>query len=148
MVNNNMDNNKIITFEIPKGYKLKQRIFDKFVFEKMNDRPTDIKEVLEILDLSMLTEGNYRKEQLNTLQQLLIFRDAWWKMADDWKPDYNDCTEDKYFSTKFFIYMYRNEIHFGSCELTHHLLAFPTAEMRDAFYENFKELIDKCKELL
>ena len=28
------------------------------------------------------------------------------------------------------------------------ILAFPTAEMRDAFYENFKELIELCKELL
>ena len=27
-------------------------------------------------------------------------------------------------------------------------LAFPTREMRDAFYENFKELIDTVKELL
>ena len=48
-----MDNDKIITFEIPKGYKLRQRIFDKFVFERMNDRPTDIKEAVEILDISM-----------------------------------------------------------------------------------------------
>ena len=28
------------------------------------------------------------------------------------------------------------------------LLAFPTEEMRDAFYENFKDLIEQCKELL
>lgn len=28
------------------------------------------------------------------------------------------------------------------------LLAFPTEEMRDAFYENFKELIEECKEFL
>ena len=28
------------------------------------------------------------------------------------------------------------------------LLAFPTKEMRDAFYENFKEEIEQCKELL
>lgn len=27
-------------------------------------------------------------------------------------------------------------------------LAFPTAEMRDTFYENFKDLIEQCKELL
>lgn len=141
-----MDNDKIITFEIPKGYKFKQRISDEFVFEKMNDRPTNIEEASEII--SIFQSENYRKKQLEALQRLLIFRDAWWKMADDWKPDYNDCTEDKYFSTKFFIYVYRNEIHFGSCELTHHLLAFPTAEMRDAFYENFKDLIEICKELL
>ena len=36
-----MDNDKIITFETPKGYKFRQRVFDKFVFEKMNDRPTE-----------------------------------------------------------------------------------------------------------
>ena len=28
------------------------------------------------------------------------------------------------------------------------ILAFPTEEMRDAFYENFKDLIEQCKELL
>ena len=27
------------------------------------------------------------------------------------------------------------------------ILAFPTEEMRDAFYENFKDLIEKYKEL-
>ena len=44
-----MDNDKIITFDIPKGYKLKERIFDRFIFERMNDRPTDIKEAAEKL---------------------------------------------------------------------------------------------------
>jgi hypothetical protein len=29
-----------------------------------------------------------------------------------------------------------------------HILSFPTPEMRDAFYENFKELIESVKELL
>ena len=28
------------------------------------------------------------------------------------------------------------------------ILAFPTAEMCDVFYENFKDLINQCKELL
>lgn len=28
------------------------------------------------------------------------------------------------------------------------ILEFPTAEMRDAFYETFKDLIELCKELL
>jgi hypothetical protein len=28
------------------------------------------------------------------------------------------------------------------------VLEFPTPEMRDAFYENFKDLIEQCKELL
>jgi hypothetical protein len=29
-----------------------------------------------------------------------------------------------------------------------HILIFPTPEMRDAFYENFKKEIEECKELL
>ena len=29
-----------------------------------------------------------------------------------------------------------------------HILSFPTEEMRDAFYENFKDLIELCKEFL
>ena len=138
-----MDNDKIITFEIPKGYKYRQRIFDKFVFERMNDRPTDIIEALEILDLSMLMEGNYRKGQLNTLQQLLIFRDAWWKMADDWKPDWTNFKVNK-----FCIGVDRNITSRCNKVTGNKILAFPTAEMRDAFYENFKDLIEECKELL
>ena len=142
MVDNNMDNDKIITFEIPKGYKYRQRIFDKFVFERMNDRPTDIKEALEILDLSMLMEGNYRKGQLNTLQQLLIFRDAWWKIADDWKPDWE---ED---DIKYCLRFMNNSITKNHSEVGSYVLAFPTAEMRDAFYDAFEELINEVKELL
>lgn len=136
-----MDNNKIITFEIPKGYKFRQRVFDKFVFEKMNDRPTDIIEALEILDLSMLGEENYRRGQLYALQQLLIFRDAWWKMAGDWKPDYK--------SSKHSISIRRGKIDTEHTLYSrNYILVFPTIEMRDAFYENFKDLIEQCKELL
>ena len=140
-----MDNDKIITFDIPKGYVLKESHPDKLVYERI-DQPTSLDEACNVINVK--NHYAYRYSLFETLQRLLVFRDAWWKMADDWKPDYNDCTEDKYFSTKFFIYVYRNEIHFGSCELTHRLLAFPTAEMRDAFYENFKELINEVKELL
>lgn len=138
-----MDNDKIITFEIPKGYKLRQRIFDKFVFERMNDRPTDIGDAAEILDISMFMSENYRKEQLETLQRLLIFRDAWWKMADDWKPDWTNFKVNK-----FCIGVDRNITSNCNKVTGNKILAFPTTEMRDAFYENFKELIDKCKELL
>ena len=137
-----MENDKIITFEIPKGYKYRQRIFDKFVFERMNDRPTDIIEALEILDLSMLMEGNYRKEQLIALQQLLIFRDAWWKIADDWKPDWE---ED---DIKYCLRFMNNSITKNHSEVGSYVLAFPTAEMRDAFYDAFEELISEVKELL
>ena len=138
-----MDNDKIITFEIPKGYKFKQRIHDELVFERMNAQPTDIKEAVEILDISMFMSENYCKEQLETLQRLLIFRDAWWKMADDWKPDWTNFKVNK-----FCIGVDRNITSNCNKVTGNKILAFPTAEMRDAFYENFKELINEVKELL
>ena len=137
-----MDNDKIITFEIPKGYKLKQRIFDKFVFERMNDRPTDIKEASEILGISTFQTECYHRWLLEKLQQLLMFRDAWWKMADDWKPDWNEETD------KFTISNKCNKIYLNNTAWYAEVLSFPTAEMRDEFYDNFKELINEVKELL
>ena len=95
-----MDNDKTITIEIPKGYRFKERLYDKFVFEKINERPTNINEASEILGLGMFEHERYRNEQLYTLRELLLFRDAWWKMADDWKPDWNEETDKFTISNK------------------------------------------------
>jgi hypothetical protein len=80
--------------------------------------------------------------------KLLICRDAYWKIAGEqmglgkpWKQDYDDRC--------FIIANNEGNIHtyeyHGSNNV---ILAFPTEEMRDAFYENFKELIEECKEFL
>ncbi len=82
------------------------------------------------------------------LAQLYICRNAYWKIAGDemglgkpWEPDYN--IRGYYAITR----SYGNVIKISNytCDLT---FVFPTEEMRDAFYENFKELIELCKELL
>ena len=137
-----MENEKTITIEIPKGYRFKERLFDKFVFEKMNDRPTEIREASEILGIGMFDHERYRNGLLESLRELLLFRDAWWKMADDWKPDWNEETD------KFTISNKCNKIYLNNTAWYAEVLSFPTAEMRDAFYENFKESINEVKELL
>ena len=77
----------------------------------------------------------------NAFDRLKICRDAYWKIEGAWKP---------YFGEDF-IYA------IGTCYDTIEkrmvtggsgILLFPTEEMRDAFYENFKDLIEECKELL
>lgn len=77
-------------------------------------------------------------------------RDAYWKIAGEdlglgkpWEPDWKNFKVNK-----FCIGVDRNIT--SSCNKVtgNKILAFPTAEMRDAFYENFKYLIEKCKELL
>ena len=80
------------------------------------------------------------------LQRLLIYRDAYWKLYGEemglgkpWKPDGNP------------VYaLTRNDGYIVDIETggNDEVLEFPTEEMRDAFYENFKELIESVKELL
>lgn len=78
-------------------------------------------------------------------------RDAYWKIAGEemglgkpWEPDWCD------YITKYCI-IYSPQYR-GVCKRQYdgikRILAFPTKEMRDTFYENFKELIESCKELL
>ena len=92
------------------------------------------------------------QDKLNTFGKLLICLKAYWKIAGEqigldkpWDKNYGcgewgywigyDINENK-------IYCQDSRI------LLNRLLVFPTEEMRDAFYENFEDLIEKCKELL
>ena len=93
----------------------------------------------------------HKGDLLFHFQKLLICRDAYWKLYGEdmglGKP-----WELSIGTPIYYIYYnrtvgtikndYADDI---QCNI---ILAFPTAEMRDAFYENFKEFINECKELL
>ena len=92
------------------------------------------------------------RDLLENLRKLIICRNTYWKIAGEemglskpWDSTYG-CGEWGYWigydvnANK--IYCQDSRI------LLNHLLVFPTEEMRDAFYENFKDLIEQCKELL
>lgn len=88
--------------------------------------------------------------KLEAFRKLLICRDAYWKIAGEemglgkpWEPDWLNTEQDK-----FVLYTHNNVICLNRFVLGHNVLAFPTAEMCDAFLENFKDLIEDCKELL
>ena len=103
--------------------------------------------IVQVVGLDDLGDN---KELFESFIKLKICRDAYWKIAGDkmrlgkpWEPDWNDENEFKYG-----LYHFRNGImRDGSC-INSTLLAFPTEEMRDTFYNNFKELINEVKELL
>jgi hypothetical protein len=93
-----------------------------------------------------LTDGKTYYHDLNNLQhynnlrRLLICRDAYWKIAGEENKgniDYVIC----YAGGKIIRTNIPNSAY-------NHILNFSTEEMRDAFYENFKDLIESCKELL
>lgn len=81
-------------------------------------------------------------DKLDFLRRVIICRDAYWKIAGNWEPDW------RYDDAKYALYFNKNDVCLEMCAHTQHILAFPSEEMRDSFYENFKELIEKCKELL
>ena len=86
---------------------------------------------------------------MNAFVKLLICRDTYWKIAGEemglgkpWEPDLEN--EELYC-----IQNYNKQITISRTNTAFNkILIFPTEKMRDAFYENFKNLIEQCKELL
>ena len=112
---------------------------------------TNLSECKEILGEKDMYQGvsGYKGELLTVFQRLLILRDAYWKIAGEemrlgkpWKPDWNDLNR------KYFISLTCDGIGLYDDFRNPQVLAFPTEEMRDVFYENFRDLIEQCKELL
>ena len=141
----------------PEGYIFKDENGNvinatKIVLEKKNKYPKTYEECVKVLldRASARNDIGYKGELLVALQKLLVCRDAYWEIAGEkmglrkpWEPDWNDRDRKKYC-----IFNDSGSIRKGIKYFANSILAFPTDEMRDAFYENFKELIEICKELL
>ena len=78
--------------------------------------------------------------------KLLICRDAYWKIAGE-QMGLNGPWEPKSTEMSYAI-VCRDDGDFLLHRRTRAILAFPAEGMRDTFYENFKDLIEQCKELL
>ena len=148
---NNIHNGIIL----PEGYIFKDENGNvinatKIVLEKKKkEYPKTYEECCEVIgvsrhDVEIDLPQPYQQNMFN-LFKLLICRDAYWKIAGTemglgkpWEPDWEECNHP---SHCIFIGL-------GNFKHLSHILAFPTAEMRDAFYENFKEELEICKELL
>ena len=93
----------------------------------------------------------YKSDILSAFQKLLICRDAYWKIAGD-EMGLGKPWELSIGTPIYYIYYNRTvgtiKNDYADDIQGNIILAFPTKEMRDAFYENFKELIEIVKELL
>ena len=92
-----------------------------------------------------------------SLWELLVCRDAYWKIAGEemglgkpWKPDWENSEERRYsiVNIEGDINLPETTLTKWILKVTNKILVFPTLEMRDAFYDNFKKEIEICKELL
>lgn len=136
------------------GFELKEENGNFFVCRKEVEYPKTYEECCEVLGLNPLFGMKMLGEEESTLYfnfiDLVRCRNAYWKIAEEqmelgkpWEPDWRNSDEDKY----CIEYSY-GRINQVTTNIYNYILAFPTEEMRDTFYENFKDLIEKCKELL
>ena len=129
-----------------KDYEIKQDGEKFYLVKKKKKFPKTYEECLVITP--------YDKEErilylLEKFKQLLICRNAYWKIAGEgmglgkpWEPDWT--TDD----VKYCLINSGNKIcQSYECKVKR-TFAFPTKDMQDAFDKNFGPDLDKCKELI
>lgn len=141
-------------YKIPDGYEFDVVVDGKIFLKPIKPKyPDNYEECVRIAknihgyDINI--DAPAYRELLESFVKLLICRDAYWKIAGEemglgksWEPDWNDSTR------KCTIVVIGNDLVKHYTFAQNFILAFPTEEMRDTFYENFKDLIERCKELL
>ena len=142
-------------YKIPDGYEFDVVVDGKIILKPIKPKyPTTYKDCCDVLGIDTIDNDakGYKNFLVIQFQELLIAHDAYWKIAGEqmgldkpWEPNWSGVKLE----TKYVIY---NQPNAGWVRTTSTLnrcfLAFPNPEMRDAFYENFKDLIEQCKELL
>ena len=119
---------------------------DQDYYELVPDRelPKTFEECVSVL---MLEGGNRMSlEQMNTFRKLIDARNAYWTiygiengLGKPWEPT---------METVYCISRNNNVMKCSYRGGKSNVLEFPTEEMRDTFYENFKSEIESCKEFL
>jgi hypothetical protein len=152
-------------YKIPKGYEFECVRNNEIILKPIKPQyPKTYEECCKVLNLTKYppalapnkaTYINQYKDfpcyyEIQKLAELLVCRNAYWKIAGEqmglgkpWKPDWEKADERKYC-----IVNTEGNVAKWVQKTTNKILAFPTEEMRDAFYENFKDSIEQCKELL
>jgi hypothetical protein len=145
-----------ISFVIPDGYEFSKIENNEIIIQKKKPiYPKTYEECCDVIginrhEVEIDIPRPYQQNMFN-LFKLLICRDAYWKIAGEqmglgkpWEPDWDDNNQPK-----FGIHNVQNDIRTINLRVLKNLiLVFPTEEMRDVFYNNFKNLIEKCNKLL
>jgi hypothetical protein len=131
-------------------FELKEDNGKFYIVKKQPEYPKTFVECAKMLDCFGAAHiDGYKCELLESLQELLVCRNAYWKIAGEqmdlgkpWEPDYTDD------NVKYIIGIHRNHLDLNCTIERNYILIFPSEEIRDEFYENFKNIIESVKELL
>lgn len=91
------------------------------------------------IDFTLSMSSKKRAEQFVVLSKLLQIRDYY---NQGWEPDWDDGTN------KYVIWTFENKLHPEVSTYARSLFAFKTKELRDEFFQNFKEDLELIKEFL
>jgi hypothetical protein len=143
-------------YKIPNGYEIECVRENEIILKPVKPQyPKNYEECCSVLnipnderyiDVDVPLDFN---KLLYAFTELLICRNAYWKIIGEqmglgkpWEPDWED-SNFKYCLKKMGDNIEKSSEMTISC-----ILAFPTEEIRDIFYNNFKNTIEQCKELL
>ena len=105
-------------------------------------------DVLGIEDTISRGVKGYKSNLLDTFQKLLICRDAYWMVYGEenglGKPWENGRCEVVYSICRDYDNIVKQDDYWGGA----HIFEFPIREMRDAFFNAFRDDIELCKELI
>lgn len=149
----------------PNGYELQEDGYFSWV-KKKNKYPKTYEECCTVLrfhydhyltyddekDINPTKEEEEFIDLMDVFSRLIVCRNAYWKIAGEesglgkpWEPDYKNPDIDLYVIINSYNRVEKEKYGYG---FPHCVFTFPTAEMRDAFKENFDPDLEICKELL
>ena len=138
-------------YKIPDGYEFDTISNGKIILKPIKPKyPITYEECCQYLGC----DDKIKMELIGQFIRLINARNAYWKIAGEqmgldepWKANFTQGS-----GIKYIILFANGKVIWNrpECEgvTGSRVLAFPTAEMRDAFYKNFEDLIEGCKELL
>ena len=157
-----MPKEKQVKINIPEGYVIDEEnsTFELIKFKKVEkELPTSWKELKNVKGYYINLDNEIQKyEELTTVQakdvfptkelaeaalalaQLLQLREAY---NDGWQPDWKNNDQPKY-TIHNAMEVIEKEVKY----VWNTILAFPNKELRDKFFENFKDLLEVAKPLL
>ena len=120
-------------------YELKFEDNKPVFIKKEYHYPNNFDDCCKILGTDIV----YYNNEIDILHKLIICRNAFWKLANNWEPNWNDN------SYKYIIECENDIIETDAITTSYQkIFAFPTSEMRNVFYEIYKDDIIKCKKFL
>lgn len=131
-------------------YEIKVEGKITYIVKKQPQYPKTYEECCKVLfpntiELGKVSAYGYNGKLLEKFGELLICRDAYWKIEEGWKEKRRERAIHYVICSTLLGEVIKDTM--PNC-IANYLLDFPTEEMRNAFFENFKDLIEECKELL